>query len=71
MIANGMRTAALFYDPHNVALDLSGIVYIADALNNRIQMIYLSGNGTTLASSGFASYVDGLSLFFQYVSGLL
>jgi sugar lactone lactonase YvrE len=35
-------------------------VYVTDAYNHRIRMISLSGNVTTLAGNGSASYADGV-----------
>jgi serine/threonine-protein kinase len=61
---DGVGTAALFRDPYGVAVDSSGIVYIAHTSNNKINIIYpnltvitLAGGGATGNSSG---YIDGI-----------
>jgi sugar lactone lactonase YvrE len=44
--ADGVGSAALFYDPHGVALDASGVVYVADTWNNTIRKGQLAGPPT-------------------------
>jgi sugar lactone lactonase YvrE len=58
--ADGIGTAASFNNPRGVALDSNGIVYVADTYNHRIRLISKSGNVTTLAGNGSASYADGM-----------
>ena len=48
----GAATDAGLNDPYDVALDGSGNIYIADALNGRIRMINAAGIITTIAGNG-------------------
>ncbi len=48
----GQATSAQLNDPHGVAVDSSGNVYIADYLNNRIRKVDTSGVITTVAGTG-------------------
>ncbi len=57
--ADGPGASATFYSPHGVAVDASGIVYVADGGNNRIRKIDTAGNVSTLGGSSYAGRVDG------------
>ncbi|WP_394749012.1 NHL domain-containing protein [Spongiimicrobium salis] len=56
---DGQGTNALFNEPHGVAVDQAGNVYVADSGNHRIRMIDPQGNVTTIAGSGAAVISDG------------
>jgi sugar lactone lactonase YvrE len=58
---NGVGTAASFNQPHGIACDLMGNVYVGDDSNHRIRKIVLSSaTVTTLAGSGTASSANGV-----------
>jgi sugar lactone lactonase YvrE len=69
---NGSSTTARFYNPYGVAVDASGIVYVADNGNNRIRKIALDGQVSTLAGSGQQDDVDakGILASFYYPKGV-
>ncbi len=55
---DGYGTIAGFYDPHGIAIDGSGYLYIADG-NNRIRKISPIGTVTTIAGNG-SGHNDGI-----------
>jgi RHS repeat-associated protein len=57
--ADGPGAAAQFNNPQGVAVDNNGIVYVADAANNRIRRIATDGAVSTLAGDGTAGFQDG------------
>ncbi len=57
--ADGVGSAANFASPAGVAVDNTGIVYVADFYNHIIRKISLEGKVTTLAGSGDAGSADG------------
>lgn len=59
--ANGLGTAAQFYDPQGITVDPSDNVYVVDSSGNRIRKITPAGMVTTIAGSntGVAGYAEG------------
>jgi sugar lactone lactonase YvrE len=57
--ADGSGTASSFSFPTGVAVDGSGTVYVADAVNNKIRKITAAGVVSTLAGSGAIGSADG------------
>ncbi|MBL8209740.1 MAG: hypothetical protein JNK87_03460 [Bryobacterales bacterium] len=49
---NGPRRQAIFRDPHGLAFDAQGRLYIADRSNRRVRRIDTSGIVTTVAGNG-------------------
>lgn len=54
----GSINEALFFTPNGIAIDSSGIIYIADTYNHRIRKIELNGIVSTIAGSD-KGYADG------------
>ncbi|GEM_PF-230859 len=52
---NQQATAAQINNPHSLAVDSSGNLYIADQSNNRVRMVNTSGVITTIAGTGTAA----------------
>jgi DNA-binding beta-propeller fold protein YncE len=63
---NAQGTSAQFFTPLGIAIDSTGIVYVADQGNNRIRKIDTSSNVTTLAgsTSGFLNAQGTSAQFF-------
>lgn len=59
--ADGSGASAMFNNPQGVAVDASGVVYVADTANNRIRRISSTGTVSTLAGDGTAALQDGFS----------
>ncbi len=53
---NGLATSAELYSPNRVAVDSGGNLYIADAYNQSIRKVDVSGTITTVAGNGTAGY---------------
>lgn len=56
---DGIDTAARFYFPNSLAVDVSGNVYVTDDINNLIRKITPDGTVTTLAGSGVSGVQNG------------
>lgn len=58
--ADGSVQEAKFIEPHGIAIDAEGYVYVADTGNHRIRKIDTkTGMVTTIAGTGNAGYKDG------------
>lgn len=59
--SNGLGSNALFWRPHDIAVDASGNLFITDSFNHSIRRIGTSGVVTTLAGqSAVAGTADGI-----------
>lgn len=65
---DAVGTTARFNSPSGVAVDSSGIVYIADTANFRIRRIGLDMNVTTVAGNSNSAVTDGLNLASTFLS---
>ncbi len=60
--ANGAPFDATFHNPHGIAIDQNGIVYVSDRFNHTIRKIELDGTVSTLAgNAGISGDLDGNS----------
>ena len=69
---DGGASSSRFYDPHDVEVDSSEAVYVADTGNRRIRRIY-SQQVITLAGTGNSGFADGAALQtarFAHIYGL-
>ncbi len=62
----GTAGMARFNYPLSVAVDGVGNIYVADANNNRIRKIVLSGEVTSIAGSDISGYTDGAGNIAQF-----
>jgi sugar lactone lactonase YvrE len=58
--ADGSGTSARFFNPTAVAVDSSGVLYVADTYNSSIRKITATGAVTTFAGSSHAGTADGI-----------
>ena len=70
--ADGTGAGAKFANPHGIAVDATGNVYVADSFNHRIRKVSPIGVVTTVAGST-AGYADGTGLEarFNQPSGIM
>ena len=60
--ADGTGAMASFFNPYGVAVDASGIVYVADYSNHRVRRVAPSGAVTTVAGNGTGTWADGVGV---------
>ncbi|MBI5370987.1 MAG: hypothetical protein HZA79_03055 [Sphingobacteriales bacterium] len=70
---DGAVAIAKFFNPHGVAIDASGNLFVADADNNCIRKITPQGVVSTFAGNGTAGYVDatGTAARFFGITGIV
>ncbi len=70
--ADGRGYAAKFNHPSGVAVDSTGVVYVADSFNHRIRKILPDGRVSTLAGRGVQGFEDGAGAVaqFRYPEGI-
>jgi predicted outer membrane repeat protein len=57
---DGIPTAARFRFPSGLAIDSSGVLFVADTMNHRIRKIATNGEVSTLAGTSTAAFVNGV-----------
>ena len=66
--ADGTGDAARFFPGNSIAMDRQGNMYVADARNNRIRKIDVSGQVTTIAGSAGEGFNDGIAATAKFSS---
>jgi hypothetical protein len=59
--AEGRGTAALFFNPTNIAVGASGAAYVADTGNHKICVVHPNGTVITLAGGGASGTAQGVA----------
>ena len=67
---DGIATAARFLNPAGLAIDGTGILYLADSGNHRIRKVALDGSVSTLAGTGTAGSANGAASTFNAPLGI-
>ena len=63
---DGVGSAATFNEPQGVAVDSTGVVYVADTYNQQIRKVLPNGTVSTLAGSGVQGFADGVGIVAQF-----
>jgi serine/threonine-protein kinase len=64
--ADGVGVLAKFWSPSGIAVDASGMIFVAEKQNNRIRKITQGGVVTTFAGNGTSGSVDGVGITAQF-----
>lgn len=57
---DGARSTALFCRPSSLAVNDAGTVFVSELGNNRVRVISPTGEVSTVAGNGSASFADGM-----------
>ncbi|MSQ83164.1 MAG: hypothetical protein EXR77_09680 [Myxococcales bacterium] len=63
---DGAASVAKFYNPRGVAMDKSGVLFVADHYNNRIRKVALDGSVSTVAGQSAYGKKDGTGTAAQF-----